>query len=130
MSAHLQDPTVPKFPSEDPWSVQNEKFARDEPDGHHVIGPEMPYIGYAGNFDVGTRIVEGKETEVVNHHVFNASFPNWVGGLQERTVNWEAGENGKEILVLGNEGLGNIRIGKDGKGRFVRVKWTRMAQRQ
>jgi hypothetical protein len=35
----------------------------------------------------------------------------------------------EEVLVLGTEGLGNIRIGRDGKGRVVRVKWARMAQR-
>jgi hypothetical protein len=39
------------------------------------------------------------------------------------------GEDEKEVLVLGTEGLGNIRIGRDGKGRVVRVKWARMAQR-
>jgi hypothetical protein len=31
-------------------------------------------------------------------------------------------EDEKEVLVLGTEGLGNIRIGRDGKGRVVRVK--------
>jgi hypothetical protein len=126
MSAHLQNPSVRKLPSQDPWSVENDKFARNELEGHVVVGPEMSYIGYAGKFDVGKRMVEGTGVEVVNHHVFNASFPNWLGGVQERTVNWETGEDGKEVLVLGT---GNIRIEKDGKGRVVRVKWTRMAQR-
>jgi hypothetical protein len=67
--------------------------------GMLLLDPEMSYIGYAGKFDVGKRMVEG------------------------------TGEDEKEVLVLGTEGLGNIRIGRDGKGRLVRVKWARMAQR-
>ncbi len=74
-------------------------------------------------------MVEGKEAVVVKHEVFNSSFPNWLDGVQERMANFETGEGGEEVLVLGTEGLGAVRIGADGKGRVVRVRWRKLPVR-
>jgi len=128
MSAHLQNPTVPKFPNADPYHPSNRDC--DSPE-MQVIGPVhgTQYIGYAGQFNVETRMVEGKEAVVVKHEVFNSSFPNWLDGVQERMANFETGEGGEEVLVLGTEGLGAVRIGADGKGRVVRVRWRKLPVR-
>lgn len=67
------------------------------------------YVAYAGSYE--------QSGDVVDHHVEVSLFPDWVGGVQRRTISWQDGD-----LILEATGT----TADDGAAVVNRLRWRRI----
>lgn len=92
MSAQLMQPGAAKFSGGDLSGGSKDELAESM----------KRYLAYSGRFAVKD---EGGKP-VLTHQMEVSSFPNWLGNVQERTVNLEG-----EYLTLGTDGPILVQVG-------------------
>lgn len=111
MSAQLQRPGQPPFKVND--------LNGGTPEEWKQAGEN--YLAYTGPYDVD----ESGNEPILQHHITDCSFPNWLGNTQRRLVKITE-EGGEKYLTLGPESASRVL----GAMRDTQLKWRRLADNQ
>ena len=111
MSAQLQIPGQPHFKAD---GLNGGTEAELQEAGKN-------YLAYTGPYYVDE---SGKEP-ILQHHMTNCSFPNWLNDTQRRIVNITK-EGDDTYLTLGPEGAAIVM----GERRVLQLKWRRLGDNQ
>ena len=79
------------------------------------------YLAYTGPYYVD----ESGNEPILQHHMTDCSFPNWLGNTQRRLVKITE-EGGEKYLTLGPESASHVL----GAMRDAKLKWRRLADNQ
>lgn len=109
MSAQLQRPGQPKFQNDDLNGGTKEEW--------QAAGEN--YFAYAGPYYLD----ESGEEPLLQHHMTNCSFPNWLGNTQRRLVSITE-EGSEKHLTLGPESATVIM----GELRITQLRWRRLKE--
>ncbi|KAL9032281.1 MAG: hypothetical protein Q9214_008032, partial [Letrouitia sp. 1 TL-2023] len=111
MSVQIQKPGQPKFQFDD-LNAGTEEDLR-------AVGEH--YLAYTGPFYLD----ESGEVPILQHHMTNCTFPNWLGKSQRRTVVFTE-EGAEKYITLGPESAVMIL----GEMRIPQLKWRRLRNNQ
>ncbi|MCJ1324751.1 hypothetical protein MMC10_001413 [Thelotrema lepadinum] len=109
MSAQLQIPGQPKFKSDDSSGGSAEELAEA---GKNYLAYTVPFY-----------LDESGDQPLLQHHMTNCSFPNWLGNTQRRLVNIRK-KGDEQYLTLGPEGEMPIM----GKNRVAQLVWRKLPE--
>lgn len=107
MSAQLQIPGQPPFKINDLNGGSTEELAE----------AGKNYLAYTGPFYLS----DSSNGPVLQHHMTNCSFPNWLENTQRRIVKI-TDEGGERFLTLAPDAASMI----EGKMRIAQLKWRRL----
>lgn len=107
MSAQLQIPGQPPFAKNDLNGGTKEEYAESG----------RRYLAYTGPFYLD----ESQKEPILQHHMTNSSFPNWLGNTQRRLVKISSDGN-DQFLTLGPEGETVVA----GKKQTSQLVWRRL----
>ncbi|KAL9610655.1 MAG: hypothetical protein Q9167_004664 [Letrouitia subvulpina] len=111
MSAQIQKSGQPKFQIDDLNAGTEEEL--------RAVGKH--YVAYTGPFYID----ESGEMPILQHHITNCTFPNWLGKTQRRTVVFSE-EGAEKYITLGPESPVMIL----GEMRIPQLKWRRLKDNQ